>query len=68
VDARGGLQQHIGALLEQCRPYLLAIADAELSSQLQGKVGASDLVQETLTCAVIDFADFRGTTADELAA
>ena len=38
LAARAGLQDQVGTLLEQCRPYLLAIAEAELSSELGGTV------------------------------
>ncbi len=68
LAARAGLQDQIGVLLEQCRPALLAIAEAELPTELRGKIGASDIVQESLTCAIIDFAEFRGTSHEELAA
>jgi len=54
-------------LLEQCRPYLLAIAQAELPIGLQGKVGASDLVQDTLTRGVERWSTFRGSRPEEFA-
>ena len=47
---------------------LLKIAEEELGADLQGKVGASDLVQESMADALRGFARFRGTTpADWLA-
>lgn len=54
-------------LLEQCRPYLLAIAQAELPTVLQGKVGASDLVQETLARGVERWGTFQGSRPEEFA-
>lgn len=57
----------LGGLLEELRPYLLAIANAELPQFLAGKLGASDAAQWTITQAYCRFADFRGTTTVELA-
>ena len=54
-------------LIEQCRPYLLAIAQAELPTDLQGKVGASDLVQETLARGVERWGTFQGSRPEEFA-
>jgi RNA polymerase sigma-70 factor (ECF subfamily) len=54
-------------LLEQCRPYLLAIAQAELPTNLQGKIGASDLVQETLARGVERWGTFQGSRPEEFA-
>jgi RNA polymerase sigma-70 factor (ECF subfamily) len=57
----------LGSMLEALRPYLLAIANAELPQALAGKLGASDLAQWTITQAYHQFADFRGTTSADLA-
>lgn len=65
--ARNGAATRAGALLEACRPYLLAIANQELPDALHGKVGASDLVQETLVKGLQSFESFRGESPDELA-
>ena len=54
-------------LLEQCRPYLLAIAQAELPTDLQGKVGASDLVQDTLARGIERRGTFQGSRPEEFA-
>jgi RNA polymerase sigma-70 factor, ECF subfamily len=64
---REGESVRIGDVLGFCRPYLMAIAQAELPSELHGKIGASDLVQETLTRGIEHFDDFRGLTPEELA-
>ena len=45
--ARGGSHEALGTLLERCRDYLLLVAGREIGRDLQGKIGASDLVQET---------------------
>src|SRR5262249_32445428 len=58
----------LGRLLEACRPYLLLVANQELQSGLQGKVGASDVVQETFLEALRDFQRFEGSTEEELRA
>ena len=47
AEARTGSRQALGQILESCRNYLLLIAGKELTSDLQAKGGASDLVQET---------------------
>ena len=64
--ARGGSAEAIGRLLEGCRQYLLLVANEELPSDLQAKVAASDLVQDTFVKAHEHFAQFRGGTPDEL--
>ena len=53
--------------LEEYRPYLLAIAIEELPAALRGKLGASDLVQDTMTRGVEHAGAFRGATTEELA-
>jgi RNA polymerase sigma-70 factor, ECF subfamily len=65
-DARNGAPHLLSKVLESCRDYLLAIANSELQPWLQGKVGASDFVQETFVAAYNKFDDFRGTTEAEL--
>jgi RNA polymerase sigma-70 factor (ECF subfamily) len=64
--ARAGSAEALGRLFEQFRPYLLAIAAAELDADLAAKVGPSDLVQETFLESHRDFAAFRGEQPDEL--
>jgi len=58
-SARAGSAEALGQLLEECRPYLLLIANQELPPGLRGKVGASDLVQETFLQAQGHFDRFR---------
>jgi RNA polymerase sigma-70 factor (ECF subfamily) len=55
-------------VLELCRRYLLRVASAELDPQLQGKLGASDVVQETLLEAQRIFDRFQGDSPAELRA
>jgi RNA polymerase sigma-70 factor (ECF subfamily) len=67
-QARAGCTTSLGTLLQQCRGYLLAIANQRLDEQLQAKMGGSDLVQQTLMYAHRDFAHFRGRSEAELLA
>jgi RNA polymerase sigma-70 factor (ECF subfamily) len=66
--ARGGSRTALGALLDECRNYLLLIANRELGEGIQGKVGASDLVQETFIEAQRIFERFEGSSSQELRA
>jgi RNA polymerase sigma-70 factor (ECF subfamily) len=67
-DARSGDVQALERLLESFRPYLLAVAGRALPDDLLGKVGGSDLVQETLLEAHRDFARFAGDAPNDLRA
>lgn len=57
----------LAVLLESFRPYLAAIAQAELPSGLAGKVGASDVVQDTIIKGFERYGQFAGTTREEAA-
>jgi len=56
------------SILETCRQFLLAVANAEFPESLQAKAGASDLVQETLAGAHRNWDQFRGRTLADLRA
>lgn len=58
--AQSGDQAAIGDLLEHYRPYLRILAQRSLSPELQRRVGASDIVQQTCIAAMkgIRKADF----------
>src|SRR4051812_46185763 len=66
------LQAHQGSveirtrLLEEYRSYLLQLARQELDTELRAKVGASDLVQESLVAAYCHFDQFHGDRPEEL--
>ena len=66
--ARNGSADALGELLETCRQYLLLIANQELDADLKGKLGGSDLVQETMLEAQRDFRRFDGHSPEELRA
>jgi RNA polymerase sigma-70 factor (ECF subfamily) len=60
--SRQGSSEAWGELLQACGAYLLLVANEELDSGLQAKVGASDLVQQTLLEAHQGLHAFRGQT------
>src|SRR4051794_19377248 len=65
-EARGQGGEAPVRLLEHFRAYLLLVANRKLPEDVCPKVGASDLVQETLLRAHDHFGRFRGGTEDEL--
>lgn len=68
VSALTGSVASIGAVLEDCRQYLLLVANDELEADLQAKGGASDLVQQTMLEAYIGLSRFEGQNPGELRA
>jgi RNA polymerase sigma-70 factor (ECF subfamily) len=66
AGARAGGAECLGALLELYRNYLQLLARTQLDLHLQGRAGASDLVQETFLRACDHFDQFRGDTEKEL--
>lgn len=68
LAARAGSPEALAWLLENCRPYLLLIANEELDADLRPKLGASDLVQQSYLEAHRDFAGFCGVTHEDLLA
>lgn len=67
-QARSGSAEATGELLENCRAYLLLVANCGLNAELRPKQAASDLVQETFFQANRDIAQFRGRSERELLA
>lgn len=59
--ARAGDSQALGDLLEQYREMLRGKAQQELSSRLQVRADASDIVQTTFLDAYRDLKNFQGT-------
>jgi RNA polymerase sigma-70 factor (ECF subfamily) len=67
-QARAGDGPALGRLLEHYRAYLTVLARVQIGRRLQGKVDASDVVQDAFLGASRDFAQFRGATEREFAA
>lgn len=66
--AKDGCDSAMGQLVNQCRPYLLAIANVELNKEVAAKVGASDVVQNSILSAQRCLGDFHGENREELLA
>jgi RNA polymerase sigma-70 factor (ECF subfamily) len=64
-EAKAGDGATLGRLLELYRRYLALLARVQIGQRLQGKVDASDLVQETFLEAHRNFARFRGGSEAE---
>lgn len=56
---------NLGKVLDEERPYLMAIADQELGRDLRSKGGASDIVQETFLEAARDLRQYTGRSRFE---
>lgn len=65
-EAKEGSVETLGQLLEFYRRYLALLARVQIGQRLQGKIDASDLVQETFLEAHRHFARFRGDTEAQL--
>jgi len=52
--------------LNDYKPYLLALAKSQLNPRLQTKMGASDVVQQSLLQACQAIGEFRGSSEAEL--
>lgn len=63
--ARQGDGDAFGRLFEEFRRSLLLLAQRELPPGVRGKMGPSDIVQETAVDARCDFHGFRGRTTEE---
>jgi RNA polymerase sigma-70 factor (ECF subfamily) len=64
-EARAGDSATLGQLLELYRRYLALLARVQIGQRLQGKVDASDIVQETFLEAHKNFGRFRGASEGE---
>lgn len=65
-EARAGGETALGSLLELYRNYLRLLARLEIGRRLQGKLDASDLVQETFLEAHRGFPRFQGNDEAQL--
>ena len=66
--ARQGEVAALGQLLERHRSYLVVLARIQIGRRLQGKVDASDLVQDTFLEAHRNFEQFQGLKEETLLA
>lgn len=66
--ARQGGGDAQGEILDRCRNYLLTVASRRLPRALRGKLGSSDIAQQTLTQAHAHFHKFHGESEGELLA
>ena len=65
AKAKQGCAESVNQLLEDCHRYMLSIANKETQSQLRQKVGASDIVQQSLINIESHLQRFSGTTRQE---
>jgi RNA polymerase sigma-70 factor (ECF subfamily) len=68
VRARQGDREAFDELVRACQGYLMLIANEELDLRLRAKIGASDLVQNTLLHAEEQICQFRGSSREALLA
>lgn len=66
--ARAGDSEAVGEVLGLCRDYLLLIANQDMDRDLHRKMGASDLVQESMINAQKNFDRFEGATKQDFLA
>ncbi len=66
--ARVGNEQALNLICKQLRGYLLRIAEGGLNEDLRRKMGASDIVQESLLEVQNDLSMFNGTSETEFRA
>jgi DNA-directed RNA polymerase specialized sigma24 family protein len=67
-EAQTGSDSALGELIRSCQGYLLLVANQELGSNLQAKLGASDAVHSALVQAQQHIEQFRGRSRAELLA
>jgi len=68
LDAKARGETALGPLLERYRNYLRLLARVEIGRRLQGKLDASDVVQETFLEAHRHFPRFQGSAEPQFAA
>ena len=64
-QAKQGDNDAFGTLVERFRESLLKLAEQQISNRLRRRMSYSDVVQETMLSARLQFASFRGQTAEE---
>ena len=68
LQARAGDDDALGRLLGSYEQYLTLLARVQIGRLLQGKVDATDVVQETFLAAHRQIRQFRGTSEGEFVA
>ncbi len=68
MNEKSGQTPDLSAAIGKYQNYLRMLAEVQLGQWLQARVGASDIVQETLLDATRDIGQFRGTTEAEMVA
>ena len=63
--AREGDRNAMNQIIAECRDYLMLVANQEIETALQAKLGASDLVQQSLAEIPGHLAQFRGDSRNE---
>jgi len=63
--ARGGCDVALGKLYQKLNSYLLLVANRQLGDDIKAKLGASDIVQQSLLDARENIANFQGTSEAE---
>lgn len=66
AEGQAGDTEALGRLLEMYRDYLRLLAHVQIGRRLQGKLDASDIVQECFLDAHRQFAAFRGQSEAQL--
>ena len=66
--ARNGCDDALGLIVNKFRDDLLAVADREISTQLQAKFDAADVVQTSLVDAMNSIDQFNGSSEQEIRA
>ena len=66
--ARSGDSDAVGALLDKYRGYLMLIANQDVTPELKTKMGASDVVQESMMHAQANFQQFHGESETQFKA
>lgn len=66
--AKSGSRNAMNQIIRTCQPYLMAIANAEMETDLAAKIGASDVVQTSMLSAQRCLGEFEGESREELLA
>ncbi|MCA9260734.1 MAG: sigma-70 family RNA polymerase sigma factor [Planctomycetales bacterium] len=66
--ARAGDDAALAQIIRRYHDYLLAVAEHHLSETMRAKVGASDIVQQSLLEAHASIDQFRGSSEEEIRA